>query len=161
MNRAFTLIELLVVVLIIGILSAIALPQYEKAVRKSRVAEAKVLLKAVGDAGEVYKLANPNWHLQSLDIEDFDVSVPTETKNWTIYLDECIEDGCVYTATPKFESGYGVSYADSKYDNCTDNLCKSFYCVPNDCADAQHIALCKALGGAPPPSQSSCAYKLP
>ena len=52
----FTLIELLVVVLIIGILAAIALPQYEKAVEKSRAAEALQTLKYLKQMGDIYLL---------------------------------------------------------------------------------------------------------
>ena len=57
----FTLIELLVVVLIIGILAAVAVPQYQKAVEKSRTTQALTLLKSVYNSVKAYQLANGEW----------------------------------------------------------------------------------------------------
>ena len=70
-NKAFTLIELLVVVLIIGILAAVALPQYEKAVWKSRAATMQTFLRNVENAQQAYYLANAT---QATELDELAVS---------------------------------------------------------------------------------------
>ena len=72
-TQAFTLIELLVVVLIIGILAAVALPQYQKAVEKSRMVEAIILVKKIAEAQNLFFIANGRYatfeEMDALDIE--------------------------------------------------------------------------------------------
>ena len=91
----FTLIELLVVVLIIGILAAVALPQYNKAVDKTYYAETKVLLKSVVTAQQAYHLATGTY---ANSFEDLSISIPGTSCDslrleWSSKQTDCVNLG--------------------------------------------------------------------
>ena len=85
-NRAFTLIELLVVVLIIGVLSAIALPQYEKAIEKAKATQAQVVLKSLSQTVQAYYLANGEYptKFDELDVDMSSWTGSTKIHVWNI-----------------------------------------------------------------------------
>ena len=70
-TAGFTLIELLVVVLIIGILAAVAVPQYQKAVTKARFATIRTVVENLYRAEEIFYLAN-GYYQANTDLLDFD-----------------------------------------------------------------------------------------
>ena len=141
-KTGFTLIELLVVVLIIGILAAIALPQYNKAVEKSRVAEAVTLLNAMDKAQQICTLEkgfescagdrfweNSTFEPPSELLEDecLDTSPCFRTKDWECWSDDWLYCGRLKNGALSSPLTIGTMNGQS-YITCfnwDDNYCSS------------------------------------
>ena len=132
----FTLIELLVVVLIIGILAAIAVPQYQKAVEKARVAEAKSVLKAIAQAQDAYMLSSPDGRA-AFDLTELDITIP-ESSIWEYYIDEDLGPGTYDLSADRRGKDYQIGYFRG-YGPEDGN----FYCIPLD----DEEKACEIFGG--------------
>lgn len=134
-NKGFTLIELLVVVLIIGILAAIALPQYELSVEKTRASQALVALRSLKDSMERERLARGQYPTV---IEDIDITVPAN-QYWTFSISTDFSIFAIRKAnTGGFNKNYLIAY---RFDGIRHRLiCRS----SEDIEYGEKI--CKAIG---------------
>ena len=150
-NAGFTLIELLVVVLIIGILAAVALPQYEKAVMKSRMSSLWPILKSIKDAQEVYYLVNGKY---TDNLSNLDIVIPRGDvrSNFAAGQEDYGNGTCIDNlSSPINASGWNVYGGVGS--NCGHNLLPCAFTVYFDHSDQPGVIKCS---GTDPKCASIC-----
>ena len=152
-QNGFTLIELLVVVLIIGILAAVALPQYQKAVEKSRVAEARVVLDTMR---KNYQLCVLNYGEDANECTSYNEFIPDhltiDIGTWSETTEDCPTGGaslCVLTKNWGYDTDDGGAFY--AYRRIGDEYPYYLTIYYNDgrvqCSDFDSTGACKMLCG--------------
>jgi prepilin-type N-terminal cleavage/methylation domain-containing protein len=113
-KKGFTLIELLVVVLIIGILSAVALTQYNKATLKAKAAQYVMMARLLSESEKRYLMANGTYttKLEDLDIEYNDFTYCGDSGGYRHYKNG---KNMIHFS---INDGWGVGYVNSNIKAC-------------------------------------------
>jgi type IV pilus assembly protein PilA len=96
-DEGFTLIELLVVIIIIGILSAIALPSFLNQANKAKQSEAKQYISSINKAQQAYYAENTVF---TNEISALGIGLKSQTTNYTYELQPSTVQGVTSLAKP-------------------------------------------------------------
>ena len=123
----FTLVELLVVVLIIGVLSSVALPQYTKAVNKSKVAGYWPTLKNLAEAAKLCALEKGS----TCNLDELDIEAPTcKPLERNMSCSYSVYGGGVSVnfsgLTEKRPMALGIDFERGRYCVDSDSGCKNY-----------------------------------
>ncbi len=144
-NAGFTLIELLVVVLIIGILAAVALPQYQKAVEKSRAAEGLAMMRSLAMGFDEYVMANGEI---PTSFDQISITPIKSTANGSCVASKnfryCLEYSRLQSWSQQIEQ-YGFLWYSGMQEIGSSG--KQFYCYELKNSSANKMNICQSIGG--------------
>ena len=152
-RKGFTLIEMLVVVLIIGILAGIALPQYQMAVTKAKVASILPLMRRWKDALAEYKLQHGSYMTEDNNYPDADTLGVNWPSDWECSENglECSNDFWWCDANENYDAGEvtcaGKGFSLIYFQEDQGTLGWGFIPKGLTCSSQEQKTVCKALGG--------------
>jgi len=143
-EKGFTLIELLVVIIIIGILSAIALPAFMNQAAKARQSEAKQALGSSARGQQAYRLENPEF---ASSMSELALGLRTETPNF-LYVPTlgagAAKQGEFSSPNSKFGETVAM-YADASDDMAVRDYGAAAYITQDEAGNATTITvLCES-----------------
>ena len=156
MNKTgFTLVEVLTVVVIIAVLTSIALPQYARAIERSRATEAMSSIKAMNDSIYAYfaerNTCPPSFNKLVARVAGTDNEDHTQTsaKFFKFTMDAAANvpgTDCPGVVATRINGG-GYSYMIwNPYTSQSTSKELSLQCAPVDATDSKSISVCDSLG---------------
>ena len=149
-KQGFTLIELLTVVLILGILTSIAVPQYSKSIQRAEAADALINLKTLFDAGKRYYSLHSTWptSFTGLDVGFLDAGTTGEVGGFKYsFASNKTASACRLVGNSATSSYCLTAYYKKNIDydgNGTNETIRDVYTC-KDNSGGEYAALCDSL----------------